>query len=69
MDNKKRDVVVEEVVELLCSRCSTPIEMIDVLVPVVAAALWRVKTQPQDIPKFFFRVTGLLDKADREGKI
>lgn len=66
MDVFKKNRIVGEVVELLCSRCGTPSEMLEILVPVVAAALDRVKVEPEHIPQFFFRVTALLDQADRK---
>ena len=57
---------VEYVLPIIMELCPQPVDMLNLLVPIVAAALEKVGAQPEHVTAFFFRVTGLLDQKDAQ---
>jgi hypothetical protein len=55
-----------DVLQLLMARCANPRQLLDVLVPITAAALERTRAEPEDVRRFFLRVTALLDEHEAQ---
>ena len=60
------DDKVAYVLPILLELCPNPVDLVNLLVPISAAALEQVKAEPEHVTAYFFKVTQLMDKADAE---